>query len=190
MSIVEQITELPIYTSLELARELRQAEILSDIKQHVVTLGDDGLGIDETLIPFAVIVTQDCDLVQEFDRRQQGQPSDLNSIMLFQAFEAEGFRAQIKGADIWKRIRQNKDERYQALEKVEPDADLRRSGLPALIIDFKRSFSMTPVALYEQISSMSVRRRTRLEMPYREHLQARAAFFMQRVMLPRQHVLS
>jgi hypothetical protein len=62
-----------------------------------------------------------------------------------------------------------------------------------MILDFKRCFTLPAHDIYRQINPSaggSARRRSRLEMPYREHLQSRAAFYLQRVTLPLPHILS
>jgi hypothetical protein len=40
--------------------------------------------------------------------------------------------------DMWQRVRQNKDERYHFLQRIESGEDARGEGLAELSIDFKR----------------------------------------------------
>ncbi len=98
-------------------------------------------------------------------------------------------RAKGIGRDIFKRIRQNKDDRYHFLEAIPPELDRQRQGLPQLIVDFRKYFTLPSDEIFRQcsFSKNPAMRRCRLEMPYREHLQSRAAFYLQRVMLPLDH---
>jgi hypothetical protein len=53
-----------------------------------------------------------------------------------------------------------------------------------MMLDFKRCFSLPAKEIYRQTALPDgAKRRCRLEMPYREHLQSRAAFYLQRVTL-------
>jgi hypothetical protein len=171
----------PIYTCLELTRELRQAEIVANLSQYTYDPVD---GAAETPHAFAIILSQDCDLLWDFDAIAKGQPAELNGVLIYELEPAQNAREKIKGSDIWKRMRQNKDERYHFLEGVPAELDLCGEGLPEMMIDFKRCFSLPAKEIYRQIRLQDgAKRRCRLQMPYREHLQSRAAFYLQRVTL-------
>ena len=180
---------LPIYAATELNRELRQCEIISDVIQHVYRA--ETKGVDEVPHPYTIVLSQDCDLLREFDAAEKQEPGlVLNSILVYEAEPWAFLKPRLPaGRDIWKRIVQNKDERYQFLEAVPPELDLLAKGIPELVIDFRRYFTIPSRDMHRQCCgpSASARRRCRLDMPYREHLQCRAAFYMQRVMLPRGH---
>lgn len=175
----------PIYTVTELGRELRQAEIISDLWQY----GYDpvkNLSI-EFKHPYAIVMTQDCDLLQDFERTQSGKPRQLNGVLFYEALLAEIVKAE---SSAWKRITQNKEDRFQFLESVPVALDTAGVGLPEMVIDFKKYFTIPANEVYRQCllhGPQDAKRRCRLEMPYREHLQGRAAFYMQRVMLPLGH---
>jgi hypothetical protein len=170
-----------------LTAELRQSEIISNLIQYEVnseTTQAPGRKHD-----YAIVIMQDCDLLWDRERRNEGKPGTLNGILLYEAESLEQFRLKLpKGSDIWKRIRQNSDERYHVLEAAPPEQDTLGSGIPELAIDFKRLFTMSVEEIERQLaSSDQATRRCRLLAPYREHLQARAAFYLQRVMLPLPH---
>lgn len=167
--------------------EFRQGEIISGLNQHIYDSSVEEL--ETKSHPFVVIASQDCDLLQDHNNRAAGNPTDLNSILCYEAHPAPAIRASIKGSDIWKRIVQNKDDRYHALQSVPPECDTTAIGLPDLIIDFKRFFCVASDELTRQIGSGVAARRTRLETPYKEHFQSRAAFYLQRVGLPNNHQL-
>lgn len=173
---------------------LRQGEILSGMIQLKVNLQslepENEPTLDPVSHPYAVIVTQDCELVQDFKVRKQEQiDSDklIPSILFCEAIAAEDLhgRADIK-SDIWKRIRQNKDERYQFLEKVPPEDDLLELGIPELGIDFKRYFSIPTGEAYFWIKS-EANRRCKLVGPYLQHFSTRFYNFQARVALPAEH---
>jgi hypothetical protein len=185
-----------IYTADGLAAELRQSEIISNIVQY---FRNPAASLDtpedevETLAirhPYAVILSQDCDLLWDFDAKSKGGPPELNGVLLYEAAPADGIRAErdIK-LDLWKPIRQNKNDRYQFLEAVPPECDLSKEGIPQLLIDFKRYFTISAQEIVRQISLRDnpARRRCCLQMPYREHLQFRAAQYLQRIVLPAEH---
>jgi hypothetical protein len=90
------------------------------------------------------------------------------------------------GSDIWKRIIHNKDDRFQHLRQIPPESDLAAIGIAALIVDFKRIFTLPTEILYGQLQR-SAKRRAVLTSPYLEHLSGRCAHFLSRVALPVDH---
>jgi hypothetical protein len=190
--MVEHVENPPLasqraYYSIDgMTAELRQGEIISGLTQYSYnpSTGD----VDALPIGLSIVATQDCDLLQDFTKRRDAHVGDLNCILLFEAQELLEFKKSVPpGKDIWKKIIQNKDERYQALQAISNDIDLLKIGIPDLVVDFKRLFAISPDDFYNQINSGTTQRRCRLEMPYREHFQNRAAFYLQRVMLPEPH---
>lgn len=174
-----------IYSTDGLELELRQGEVISGVDRYIVDPAAESYVAE--INEFIVIVTQDCDLLQDYNQRKDGNVGSLCEVLVFPAAKAVDEWPRIKGSDIKKRINNNKDERYHLLERVPPELDLEGHGLPALLIDFKRFFTIPPEELFRQISNRTAVRRCRLEMPYREHFQSRAAFYFQRIMLPVQH---
>jgi hypothetical protein len=85
----------------------------------------------------------------------------------------------------WQPVIQNNNERFHFLADVPAALDHLGQGLPSLIMDFRRYFTLPGPEIYRQCGTTGgARRRCRLETPYREHLQHRAAFYLQRVALP------
>ena len=145
-----------VYSTKELGRELRQAEIISDLVQFVPNGKRDEQDrvLGEFIAhPFAIVVTQDCDLLRDFDKRADGGDGVLASVLFFAAQSAQEVHADIKGRDIWKRVRQNNDERYHLLEAIAPDCDLARSGIHSLVVDFRYFFTLTPADIYNQCNT-------------------------------------
>ena len=178
---------------------LRQGEILSDVLQAVPAPGtlSGSAAISIKKHPLCVVISQDCDLEQDYRAREtqptelQGKsdaPSDklLPNVLLCEVHEAATVLARILGKDIKKRINQNKDERYQYLQQIGAAQDVLGSGIPALIIDFKRYFTVPTDDLYSQLRANS-KRRTVLAPQYVEHLSSRFAYYLSRVALPRDH---
>jgi hypothetical protein len=177
----------PIYATTELDAELRQAEIVTGITQFIWDPQPE-----EVLVlqhSFAIIVSQDCDLLWDYQARQKEMPSDLNGVLLLEAELWTKVKVSVGGRDIWKSLGQNKNERYQLLEEVPPALDLYGYGIQALVVDFKKMFTMSAGELERQLSLRDgrARRRCRLIHPYREHLQSRAAFYLSRVGIPEPH---
>ena len=128
---------------------LRQGEILEGLLElrAVPTQGStkDDLDVDiETAPhPLAVVVSQDCDLEWDYKaRRGLVVPHELLSHILFCDLYEHGqvrTREDVK-SDIWKRIRQNQDERHHSFPGV--SAENGDVILSPVIMDFKSYFSM------------------------------------------------
>lgn len=170
---------------------LRQGEILGGLLEPVAVAApaEDGtVPFDIVEHPFTVIVSQACDLERDFEARNGGKPSGLlRSVLLCEAIPEDLFRGQVpSGSDIWKRIRQNKDERYMLLRAVPPELDATDQGCLALGLDFRRLFALRPEVVYEQLKS-NARRRAVLRDLYGAHLNSRLSAYMARVGLPLDH---
>ncbi len=169
---------------------LCHGEILSNLvlyRLDLSTIGDPELKVVEVTYSYALVLTQSCDLIQDHSSRQQGKPQ-LPEVLFCQIPTAEQLKAICGGSDIWKRIRQNKDERYHFLEKVAPEYDLSNEGVPELGVDFKRYFTLPTDEVYRRLEVGPTRRRACLCTPFLEHLSSRFAYFLSRVALPRDHV--
>ena len=165
---------------------LRQGEIFSDLVQVIPALegvgAAEGVAVRYQTHPFAIIVSQDCDL--DLDHRvrtgQIDRPDKLVPSVLFcEVTTAEAMCQQVAASDIWKRIRQNDDARYQFLQAVPPELDAAADGLPELTIDFKRFFTLPTAETVFRLTdatpvpggdAIRVRRRSVLKSPYLEHL--------------------
>jgi hypothetical protein len=185
-----------IYIPSPTGTPFRQGEILTGIYQHrrsLASLKCRTHELEEIQHPYAVVMSPDCDLEQDFSERmhpskKEGQSEKLiPGILLLEAMTADELRSTTPpGKDIWKRIRQNKDERYHVLEAVPNKSDAEGSGLPPLGIDFKRYFTVPTDELHEQCATTS-KRRCYMESPFAEHINRRFTDFLSRVALPREH---
>ena len=182
-----------IYTGSPNAGALRQGEIVTAVVQSVVDVRtlDSGEGpeIDAKTHPYAIVVSQDCDLDWDFKARQGVTSGDkiVPNIFFCEVTTAEALRGRsdIK-SDIWRRIAANKDERYHFLQRVNPSEDALGEGLPELGIDFKRFFTIPTDDVYYQLKS-TMKRRCRLSSPYLEHFSTRFCYYQFRVALPSDH---
>jgi hypothetical protein len=173
---------------------LRQGEILSYLVQaHLKVDSLQGEGPPELLSkvhPFAIILSQDCDLEQDFKARGSQVTSDkiIPNILFCEVITAEQLRGSGGvNSTIWARIRTNKDERYQFFQKVQAADDALGQGLPELSIDFKRYFTIPADEAYWRVRSGEAKRRCVLVSPYLEHLSRRFASYLGRVALPQEH---
>ena len=174
---------------------IRQGEIISNLIQvsvNLEALTNGELKGDQITHPYAIVLTQDCDCIQDFRaRRASGTRNDVPCILFGELHAADWMRDKGNSmkidSDIWKSVKQNKNERYQFLQLVPPELDREGTGLPELIVDFRRFFALPTDEVYLRISLGEAKRRCRLVSPYLEHFGSRFSFFCQRVALPRDH---
>jgi len=139
-----------------------------------------------------VVLTQDCDLEQDYKRRQTSQQGSLPNVLLCDVYLAEVLRATLQrqdqlGRQDWKKgVAQNQKDRFHYLQRVQPSEDLGGEGLTALALDFKIYFTLPTDELYVRLVN-GIRRRARLNTPYCEHLSHRFFSFQSRVALPQNH---
>lgn len=165
--------------------EVRQSEIISELFEYSFE-PENGV-VNTERHPYAVLASQDCDLLRDYEQRlKEGQQSPLNGILLFIARPASDLQTMVQGSELRRRICSNNDERYHCFQACSPDVDLAGEGFPSLVVDFRRFFSLSATSLYWQLGN-GAKRRCMLSVPYREHFQSRAAFYLSRVALPQPH---
>lgn len=185
---------MPSYTRSPQSGALRQCEILANVVEVRVSIGSlDATGeleIEERVHPLAIVVTQDCDLLWDYRAREaSGDAAPKNKILpnvlLCELWEADLLRGtQAISSEPWKRIRQNQDERYHYLQPCDTTNDSEGSGLSALVIDFKRVFTVPTDELYRRVSIGQIRRRSMLEGLFLQDLSNRFGYYHLRVALP------
>ena len=145
--------------------------------------------LEEIEHPYSIILTQDCDLYWDFDARREGNAAAsqiklVPSLLLCELSEENALRGvQGINSDVWRRIAQNSNERFHKLPEVPSEQDLQNEGLPSLVADFKRIFTVPTDELYTRVGA-SVRRRSVLTDPYLQHFSSRFGYFCLRVALP------
>lgn len=175
----------------------RQGEILTDVIQYKPVADDlkednQELSFEPIIHPFAIIVTQDCDLDWDFnDRKAEKSQSAkfLNSILLCEISTAREIRdnGENMNAKAWDYVKSHRDERFYFFEKIPSACDSEQVGLPELTADFKRIFGIDAEILYRQTEVGMVKRRSILVSPYLEHFSRRYHSFHERVALPSQY---
>jgi hypothetical protein len=174
--------------------ELGQGEILSDLVQTQIEIesvgATDGIRVYQKQHPYAIILSQDCDLDLDFKTRAGQAKEDklLPNVFFCEVVTAE----ELKGvggmnSSIWGHVKRNKDERYQFLQRVELADDGADAGLPEMGVDFKRYFTIPTGEVYAQLKKHA-RRRCRLRSPYLEHFSTRFAHYLCRIALPLDHL--
>lgn len=160
-----------------------------DIYQKLVISFVNNIGETEQIpFPFCVVVTQECDLDKDFnawDGKYQDDDKCLKSILMCPAFPAEALKSGLHltnlslkmnqwGGEPWKKIKQNKDERFHIIDSGD------QAALQPIIIDFKWQFTFPR----EYVYSMADNKVATLAIPYREQLSHRYANFVSRIALP------
>ncbi len=168
------------FTQDGLGAELRQGEILTGLIQYEFDpVKEEGIPKPQ---PYAMVVHQDCDLLRDFEKREANAASVLNCILLVELHASDSIKTVMtKSNSIWEQVRQNKQERWHFLSTSSFETEPK---LPDLIADFRRIFTMPPSELYKQIKNGGVKRMCVLNVPYKEHLQTRFAYYLQRIALP------
>ena len=171
---------------------LVQGEIISNL-MHVhldlPSLTGTATRIVSKVHPFAVILSQGCDLEQDYRSRTReiAQDKTVPAVLFCEVILASDLKGTIQSSEIWRRITQNNDERFHFLQTIEPEFDLEAKGIAELGVDFKRFFTVPTDEVYHRIRSGEARRRCFLQSPYLEHFCRRFANFLSRVALPVPH---
>ncbi len=182
-----------IYTP-SVSGKLRQGEILSNITQIILSPADDegNFPAEEMVHPYCIVVSQDCDLEQDFNNRFEhvNQSKQIPTVLLCYVSTAEELRDaenSLKGRRDWEIVAGNNNKRYHFFNACTQHFDAVNQGLPELAVDFKRFFTIETHYLYSEITSNPNLRRTVLKSPYLEHFSQRFASYMSRIGLPFNH---
>lgn len=189
-----------IYCAVGSGERLYQGEIIAGVMEWVPSYTPNAPDAVSEVVPMrydlAVVMTQDCDLAQDWSKREANPTleTDLPCVLLCRAVKAdEAFASEdrLRGKDLQKPIRNNKNERYQYLAEVPATVDGASQGHPAMLVDFKSLFTVRTAELYRQLRGAGnpQPRRFRLETPWAEHLQCRFAAYHARIALPRDHFI-
>jgi hypothetical protein len=175
-------------------RAIRQADLLSKVRSFQLTHfeADTPHGVTRTY-SHAVVLTQDCDLEQDYAARfGAGEVSDdkkLFGILLCGAYDELAIKAGTHrpgakkfGRAEWKPVTQNKEPRYQYLGYI-PAAD------SVLVVDFKDYFMVPCDYLYGLLDGNGAERVCELDSPWRDHLLQRFAGYLMRIGLPTDFVM-
>lgn len=165
-----------------------QGSIFRDFKVDISILSEDGSRRrGEFTYPYAIVLSQDCDLEIDFKFPSDNDKS-LKSVLVCPAFPAErvkegthlsdlGIVLPKKDDDIWKQIKRNMHLRYHYL-----DGDQEKQ-IQDLILDFKRYHTVEREILYYELTKTGSCKGIINEL-YREALSQRFSYYLSRVALP------
>jgi hypothetical protein len=155
----------------------------------VSTISTGTLGALSKKHPLAIVMSQDCDLVQDHLARDGKAKEDktIPNVLFCEVVTAVALKGNVDDRQ-WKSIKINDNKRFQFLQRIEPINDALSTGLSEMGIDFKRYFTMPTDEVYLRIKLGEAKRRSVLVSPYLEHLSSRFAFFLSRVALEEDHV--
>ena len=163
---------------------LLHGEILTDVREPQIEYGSNRITLIEH--PKVIIVTPECDLVSdssaETDSSGNTAPKLLSHINCCEVYEESELRNPSLTTVLWKRVKQNQDERYYHL----PVGNLEGQDdeIPDLFLDFKRMFSIPKEYLYAALSSAGIGRLGVVPSPWIHQLVNKLSYFQGRVCLP------
>jgi hypothetical protein len=163
-----------------------QGDLLQDFRFRIVT--DNGVenNVQEVTLPYAALVSQDCDIEHDEPNRET-RNQFLPNYLVLPAFLAEevrtgthlsGFNLKVRPIDSkteWQKIIQNKDERYHFLHRDQA------FQVPELVIDFKTYYTLPRESFLFLFKSSYL---VTINELFRESLSQRFAHFLSRVALP------
>lgn len=188
---------------------LTQCEIVSGLIVHqidaeTITVDTEYLPDQQPMLvkakpikhPFAIVVSQDCDLTQDYNFRfnSKGKPRNAVSNILFcEAMLAEDLVHGDEHGTVFEEgairqdYRNNNDFRFHFLQKIPKEFDALGCGICELGFVFKRFFSVPAQEAYDQIKIGLATRRTVLRRPYLDHFCDRFYNYNNRIALPEQY---
>jgi len=198
---------------------LRQGEIVSNLFEFKLQMSEEVKSIndvpetaefDPIAHSYVIVVSQGCDLEWDYRARSEGASDDklLTHILFCALFPLDEVRSRsgLK-SELWKRVRQNQDERYHHLDEAllvnteqftnEFVAAMHKMSsedfhkkhetaeiVPELIADFKTTFSLPTEFTYWLVSTGLANRKGALFPPYLEDFMHRLYSFLGRVATP------
>ena len=156
------------------------------------TVGED-IVITEQILPYAVVLSQECDLEHDFnnhtdeEKRAKNMDKGIPSILICPAYlaaevrsgshlSAQGLQMHPINSGEWNRVKQNGSYRYHFLTEDQ------ENQIPDLVIDFKRYMTVPRDIAYRPTIKDQVL--VSLSDLFREHLSSRFAHYLSRIGLP------
>lgn len=173
---------------------LSQGDILRDLElvewASVVGTEPKQIDIKRRVLPYAVVLSQECDLYQDLQNRSDlgkaTQDKYLHSVLLGPAYPAQNVRegshlrmldvqCERLNTDRWRQVQQNNNDRYHFLPAFDP------LQVPDLVLDFKHFLTAPRGVLLDVKATAYV---ASLGQLFRENLSQRFANFLARIALP------
>lgn len=165
-------------------------KLIQDIMQVETPEGEHEWVFNEVTYDYSVVLTQECDLEQDYYYRildKGDQDKYIPMILMVPAYLAESLRygkhltgygqkMQHINSDDWKKVKNNDNKRYHYL-KIDT-----YKNVPELVVDFKHFFTMSRDIIYNKIMNMSYK--VSLTILYREELSQRFCSFISRIGIP------
>lgn len=175
-----------------------QGDIFKNIEIDIdFKIIDNKVNIKKLKLPYSIVMTQDCDLQQDYENRKSSnvdQRTQLFSILLCPVFNSDDLRKgnHLKDIEIecknlnsslWNPVKKNRDKRYYFLnsEKVFLDQDENDfMNIDDLIIDFKLYQTISRDKLYDKLDQYYVS----INPLFREEISDRFTHYLGRIGLP------
>jgi hypothetical protein len=177
--------------------QVRQAELLTSVLEYQPARPDaasDGIAFRQVKHPLIVVMSQDCDLEQDFNIRL---PSDadplpldeaenhrnaLTHMLLCDAYTESELTQRLPdsfGSKERRFLAQNQNERYHRLDQAKIDGT--DTEVDPLFIDFRRHFGVPSSHIYQQFADDTAGRLARLPVYYLHDLVDRFYGYLARV---------
>ena len=180
---------------------IRQAELLKSVAEfQPISKTDEGddLEIRKVDHPLAVVISQDCDLEQDFNLRFPGEGDpvsrddadlshrSISHVILCDAYpETELIRRLPDGfgSKDRRKVQQNQNERYHKLEAALIDGD-ESKPVEELFFDFRRFFAIPSPDIYDQLAAKTLKRIACVPAYYLHDISQRFFSYQARVAIP------
>ena len=172
-------------------KRICQGDIYRDITYFLWTdIKKDYIETVEIIVPYLIILTQECDLEQDFKNHINEELNDhdkyLQSILVSPAYLAEklrhgihleeiGLKMQTFNSKIWPNVKNNQNPRYHYLSAEE------KIKIPELVIDFKHYYTISRDFFYQNFQKHYI---GTLDQLFRENLSQRFSYYLSRIGLP------
>ena len=178
-----------IYTKISDGK-IHQGDIIEDVEVTTAVIKDGKPITTQITYPYAVIMTQECDLEQDYSNRNNEEKVDedkyLQSILLCPVYIAEMLKEgkhlaeleinrMYRNSAMWSIITRNNEKRFHYLKSCE------KSSMVALAIDFKEYFTLMRDEVYDLHSKQY---KISLDKIFRENLSHRFTHYLSRIGLP------
>lgn len=169
-----------------------QGDLLSNISLSIISQSDDdNVGVTEINFPYVLVLSQDCDLKQFFDKQNSESKDNvfnqyIPNVLIAPCYYEEDFKSgenlsflnisQARhSSEQMKLIKQERDPRYHYIDSFDD------FNIPALYIDFKVYYTISPQDLFEKYENSYVATVNAL---FRERITQRYTNYISRIGLP------
>lgn len=167
-----------------------QGDILEDFQHKFLYYQNEEKAIISITLPYAIVLSQDCDLEQDYNQRQDNASSTndkfMQSILVCPAYIAESFKRgeHLKnmglimntwGRDKWKDIKSNQNQRFHYFPN-DP-----ANNMPEIVVDFKQYYTIPRDDIYPLHKE---KYKISIAPLFREDISLRFATYLARIGLP------